>query len=53
LGCVISGFALFFLADISEALGSSGALPVAIAAWVVPASAFMFGAGMLAHLEDG
>ncbi|MEL7216389.1 MAG: LPS export ABC transporter permease LptG [Pseudomonadota bacterium] len=53
LGCVTSGFALFFLADIAEALGASGALPVPIAAWVVPVSALLYGAGLLFNLEDG
>ncbi|MEL6583831.1 MAG: LPS export ABC transporter permease LptG [Pseudomonadota bacterium] len=53
LGCVLSGFALFFMADIAEALGSSGAVPVFLAAWVVPSSAFLFGAALLFNLEDG
>lgn len=53
LGCVIAGFGLFFMADIAEALGASGALPVLVAAWVVPTSATLFGAGILLYLEDG
>ena len=53
LGCVISGFGFFFLSDIASALGSSGAVPVLLAAWAPPASAMLFALGLLLHLEDG
>jgi len=53
LGCVLSGFAYFFLSDIAVALGASGAAPLLIAAWVPPASAVLFALGLLLHLEDG
>lgn len=53
LGCVISGFGFFFLSDIASALGSSGAVPVTLAAWVPPVSAMLFALGLLLHLEDG
>ena len=53
LGCVFSGFGYFFLSDIANALGSSGSVPVTIAAWAPPASAVLFAVGLLLHLEDG
>jgi lipopolysaccharide export system permease protein len=53
LGCLMAGFAYFFLADIANALGASGAVPVAIAAWAPPLSAALFALGLLLHLEDG
>lgn len=53
LGCVISGFGYFFLSDIANALGASGAVPVALAAWAPPLSAVLFALGLLLHLEDG
>lgn len=53
LGCVMSGFAYFFLADVATALGASGAVPVLIAAWAPPMAAVLFALGLLLHLEDG
>lgn len=53
LGCVMSGFAYFFLSDISNALGASGTVPVLLAAWAPPVSAILFAMGLLLHLEDG
>lgn len=53
LGCVMAGFGYFFISDIANALGASGAVPVAIAAWSPPLSAVLFALGLLLHLEDG
>jgi len=53
MGCVISGFAYFFLSDIANALGASGSVPVPIAALAPPLSAVLFSLGLLLHLEDG
>jgi lipopolysaccharide export system permease protein len=53
LGCLIAGFGYFFLSDIANALGASGAVPVMIAAWAPPLSAALFALGLLLHLEDG
>ncbi|MEM7210849.1 MAG: LPS export ABC transporter permease LptG [Pseudomonadota bacterium] len=53
LGCVMSGFGYFFLSDIANALGASGAVPVMLAAWAPPLSAVLFALGLLLHLEDG
>ena len=53
LACVLSGFAYFFLSDLATALGSSGTVPVVIAAWAPPAAAMLLALGLLLHLEDG
>ena len=53
LGCVMAGFGYFFLSDIANALGASGAVPVPLAAWAPPASAMLFALALLLHLEDG
>lgn len=53
LGAVLSGFALFFLSDITQALGASGAIPTLIAAWVPPTAATLLALGLILHLEDG
>jgi len=53
LGAVLSGFAFFFLSDISSALGASGAVPVVLAAWGPPMAAMLFALGLLLQLEDG
>ncbi len=53
LGCVLTGFAYFFLSDVAGALGASGAVPVLLAAWGPPAAAVLFSLGLLLHLEDG
>ncbi|MGF1447698.1 MAG: LPS export ABC transporter permease LptG [Pikeienuella sp.] len=53
LGCVLTGFAYFFLSDVASALGASGAVPVVLAAWGPPAAAVLFALGLLLHLEDG
>ncbi|HEU0222769.1 MAG TPA: LPS export ABC transporter permease LptG, partial [Paracoccaceae bacterium] len=53
LGATLTGFALFFLSDITQALGASGAIPTLIAAWVPPTAATLLALGLLLHLEDG
>ncbi|MEM9146892.1 MAG: LPS export ABC transporter permease LptG [Pseudomonadota bacterium] len=53
LGCVLTGFAYFFLSDVTGALGASGAVPVLLAAWGPPVAAVLFALGLLLHLEDG
>ncbi|MEL6424731.1 MAG: LPS export ABC transporter permease LptG [Pseudomonadota bacterium] len=53
LGCVLSGFGLFFISDITQALGSSGAIPVILAAWVPPMTAHLMAMGLLLFFEDG
>lgn len=53
LGCLFSGFGYFFLSDIANALGASGAVPILLAAYGPPVSAVFFALGLLLHLEDG
>jgi lipopolysaccharide export system permease protein len=53
LGCVMAGFGYFFLSDLAQALGASGAVPVVIAAWSPPVSAVLLALGLLLHFEDG
>jgi lipopolysaccharide export system permease protein len=53
LAGLISGFLLYFLSDVSLALGMSGSLPAVLSAWA-PATIFaLIGTSMLFHLEDG
>ena len=51
--CVISGFAIFFLSDFTQALGAAGTIPVPLAAWVPPVAALLLATSLLLHLEDG
>lgn len=50
---ILTGFLLYFLSDVTSALGGSGIIPVALAAWTPTIVAFLLGAAMLFHLEDG
>jgi lipopolysaccharide export system permease protein len=50
---VAAGFALFMVSKVAEEFGNSGALPVAMAAWVPAASGLMLALALLLHLEDG
>ncbi|MFE3836962.1 LPS export ABC transporter permease LptG [Pseudogemmobacter sonorensis] len=53
LYAILSGFALFFLRNFAQALGESGQIPIALAAWSPPVAAVMLALGLLLHLEDG
>lgn len=53
LYAVLSGFAIFFLRNFSQALGENGQIPVALAAWSPPLAAILLALGLLLHLEDG
>ncbi len=50
---VLAGFALYFLSDISRALGISGNMPIALAAWAPTIIAMLLGLTSLFYLEDG
>ncbi|MGC1410814.1 MAG: LPS export ABC transporter permease LptG [Acetobacteraceae bacterium] len=50
---VAAGFALFVVSKIAEEFGQSGALPVALAAWVPAVSGLMLAVALLLHTEDG
>ncbi len=53
LYAILAGFALFFLRNFAQALGDSGQIPVALAAWGPPVAAVLLALGLLLHLEDG
>ena len=53
LFAMLSGFAIFFLRNFSQALGDSGQIPISVAAWSPPLAAFLMSLGLLLHLEDG
>jgi lipopolysaccharide export system permease protein len=50
---LIVGFFLYFFKDVTFALGSSGALPTFIAAWLPPFVTAMVGAVLVFNQEDG
>lgn len=52
-GGVVVGFVVFIGTDVVNALGTSGTIPIALAAWSPPAIAGMAGIAALLHLEDG
>lgn len=53
LYAILSGFALFFLRNIAQALGESGQIPLVLAAWGPPVAASLLALGLLLHLEEG
>ena len=50
---IFAGFVLYVIAEISRALGESGAAPVALAAWTPAIIATLFSITALLHFEDG
>ncbi len=50
---ILAGFILYILSEISTALGESGFVPVALAAWTPAIVASLFAITTLLHLEDG
>jgi lipopolysaccharide export system permease protein len=52
-GGVFAGFLLYFLSDVVYAMGLSGAVPVALAAWAPAGICALLGLTTLLHLEDG
>jgi lipopolysaccharide export system permease protein len=50
---LLAGFFIFFVADLTAALGQSGVVPVQMAAWVPTIFAFALGGNLLLHAEDG
>jgi lipopolysaccharide export system permease protein len=53
LTALLAGFGIFFLRNFAQALGDSGQIPIALAAWSPPAAAALMSLGLLLHLEDG
>ena len=50
VGC---GFALFMVSEVANQFGTSGAVPVALAAWAPALAGLFFALALLLHLEDG
>ncbi len=50
VGC---GFALFMISDVANQFGTSGAVPVILAAWAPALAGLFFALALLLHLEDG
>ncbi len=53
LYALLAGFGFFFLRNFAQALGDTGQIPIALAAWSPPVAAIMLSLGLLLHLEDG
>ncbi|HSZ11321.1 MAG TPA: LPS export ABC transporter permease LptG [Rhizomicrobium sp.] len=49
----LAGFGVYFFADLTQALGQSGILPVALAASAPAVAAILFGMTLVFHQEDG
>ena len=50
---ILSGFGVYFLGDLTRALGQSGMLPPPLAAVAPAAAALLLGMTLLFHEEDG
>ena len=50
---VLTGFVLYFFADVSRALGISGVVPVVLAAWAPATTALLLGMAYMFNQEDG
>jgi lipopolysaccharide export system permease protein len=50
---VLTGFILYFFTDVSRALGTSGVVPVVLAAWAPATTALLLGMAYMFNQEDG
>ncbi len=50
---IVVGYVFYFAANVIYTLGSSGSLPIALAAWAPSLVVVMFASAALLHLEDG
>ncbi|WP_312524992.1 LPS export ABC transporter permease LptG [Paracoccus sp. (in: a-proteobacteria)] len=53
LGAFACGVGLFFLGNLAQVLGDSGAIPPILAGWAPPLAALFLALGALLQLEDG
>lgn len=53
LYAMLAGFGIFFLRNFTQALGNTGQIPIALAAWSPPVAAVLMALGLLLHLEEG
>jgi lipopolysaccharide export system permease protein len=49
----LTGFALYFFTDVARALGITGVVPVALAAWAPATTALLLGMAYMFSQEDG
>ena len=47
------GFALFMISEVANQFGTSGAIPVSLAAWAPALAGLFLALALLLHLEDG
>jgi len=52
LGCALTGFAFYFMSDVSMALGASGAAPAALGAWGPVFGAAFLGLALSIHFRE-
>ena len=52
-GGVACGFALFMVSEVANQFGTSGAVPVVLAAWAPAVAGLFLALALLLHLEDG
>jgi lipopolysaccharide export system permease protein len=50
---IVAAFALFFLGNVTRALGESETIPITLAAWTPACLSLLGGIGALLYLEDG
>ncbi|HQT39428.1 MAG TPA: LPS export ABC transporter permease LptG [Acidocella sp.] len=50
---VACGFALFMVSEVADQFGTSGAVPVVLAAWAPAVAGLLLAVALLLHLEDG
>jgi lipopolysaccharide export system permease protein len=50
---VACGFALFMISNVADQFGTSGAIPVILAAWAPAVAGMLLSLALLLHLEDG
>ncbi len=53
LWAILTGFAVYFLRNLSKTLGEAGEVAPALAAWAPPMAAIGLALGLLLHLEEG
>lgn len=53
ISSVLTGFVLYFFTDVAGALGVSGVVPVALAAWAPATTALLLGMAYMFNQEDG
>ncbi|MCC2645207.1 MAG: lptG [Rickettsiaceae bacterium] len=52
-GGILAGFIIYFMSDLVAAIGLSGSIPVAMAAWAPVGVSMLLGTVLMLHLEDG